>query len=92
MDLVQRARAMAQSEARAGIGKIRRDLFEELADEIKRLQAKVDDLRMECGNLATVETVREVNAENRELKTEIERLREALEAAMSANYERRKWP
>jgi hypothetical protein len=57
--------------------------------------------------------VREVNAENRKLKAEIERLheqhnlalrvhdemaekierlREALEAAMSANYERRKWP
>ncbi|MET0651058.1 MAG: hypothetical protein ABWY63_00975 [Hyphomicrobiaceae bacterium] len=35
---MERARAMAQGEARAGIGKVRRALFEELADEIERLR------------------------------------------------------
>lgn len=44
---------------------------DEAADVIERL-------RMECGNLATVETVREVNSENIELKAEIEQLRELV--------------
>ena len=37
-DAVERARWMANAEARAGIGKVRRELFNELADEIERLR------------------------------------------------------
>jgi hypothetical protein len=43
-DIVERARWMANSEARAGIGKVRGDLFRELADEIERLRAALATL------------------------------------------------
>ena len=37
-DIVERARWMANGEAKAGIGKVRGALFRELADEIERLR------------------------------------------------------
>ena len=41
-ELTDRLRAMANSEARSGIGKVRWALFRDAADEIDRLQAAWD--------------------------------------------------
>lgn len=71
-DLVQRARAMAQGEARAGIGRQRRDLFEDLADEIERL-------RDECGICKNA--YRGAVEHRLVMETEIERLRKRVFSA-----------
>jgi hypothetical protein len=44
-DLVQRLLAMSQGEARSGIGRERRDLFEEAAVEIERLRKELAEER-----------------------------------------------
>jgi hypothetical protein len=46
-DIVERLRAMAQGEARSGIGRQRRDLFAEAADEIERLREELSIARQE---------------------------------------------
>jgi hypothetical protein len=74
-DLVTRLRSLTIGYAMEGSW---RTILAEAADEIERL-------RMECGNLATVETVREVNAENRELKAEIKRLRAKIDGFVSGS-------
>ena len=94
-DLVKRARAMAQGEARAGIGKVRRALFEALADEIERLREQHDlALRVHDAMAAKIERLRgllslataELKDANerlirqRDAEAGIERLREQLAA------------
>ena len=62
MTLPERLRAMAEGEARSGIGRKRWALFRDAADEIDRLQAAWD---------ASI-------AERDELQAEIDRLREEM--------------
>ena len=65
-DIVERLRAMAQGEARAGIGRTRHDLFEEAADEIERLRKGNAEL------LKTVEAVQRSYQEREGLWNEMQ--------------------
>jgi hypothetical protein len=76
-DIVTRARVRAKmvegQRAHADEIGLTSSLLNKLADEIERLRAEAGGFKLELGNLATVDDVREVTDDNRELKDEIVR-------------------